>query len=71
MSDTPTERVRLVPFNPACEAHAKRMYRQRLACGWGEDMVEEWRRLHTEGAKGIYWLVSEALRTQTAAPHPF
>lgn len=55
---TSHEKVRLVPFDSASEAHAQRMYLQRVACGWSEDEVAAWREHCEAGKKGIWWLVS-------------
>lgn len=52
------EKVRLVPFDSGSEAHAERLYHQRVACGWGEGNLDAWREAHEAGRKGFWWLVS-------------
>lgn len=50
--------MRLVPFDGGSDAHVKRMYLQRVSCGWGSGDVESWRGHCDEGRKVIWWLVS-------------
>lgn len=52
------EKVYFVPFDSRSDAHAERMYLQRVACGWGDGDVETWRGHCDEGKKAIWWLVS-------------
>ncbi|KAL2107871.1 hypothetical protein VUR80DRAFT_4660 [Thermomyces stellatus] len=51
------EKVYFVPFDSRSDAHAERMYLQRVACGWGDGDVETWRGHCDEGKKAIWWLV--------------
>ncbi|KAH9903968.1 hypothetical protein F4778DRAFT_74258 [Xylariomycetidae sp. FL2044] len=50
-------KVELIPWDHACPGHVKRMYDQRVACGWRQNEVP----LYIEGAKRstkmMYWVV--------------
>ena len=52
------EKIELVPWDASSEEHVKRMFDQRVACGWKEDEVEEWRGRQTNGTRFMYWIVS-------------
>lgn len=58
MKELQSDKLRFVPFDGKSEDHAKVLYLQRVACGWNEDLIEEWTEAHEAGSKGIYWLVS-------------
>ncbi|KAI8713596.1 hypothetical protein NCS52_01304400 [Fusarium sp. LHS14.1] len=47
----------LIPWDPSNEAHFKRMYDQRVACGWRYEEVEEWRNKMLKSQKFLYWIV--------------
>jgi hypothetical protein len=53
-----TESVVLIPWHPVDEAHYQRMVDQRVACGWREEEVPEWKRKQLDGVKFVYWIVS-------------
>ncbi|KEZ41132.1 hypothetical protein SAPIO_CDS7203 [Scedosporium apiospermum] len=57
MKDLCSEKLRLIPFDGKSDAHAKRLYHQRIGCGWAEDEIEAWRVKHEKGEKGLFWLV--------------
>ncbi len=52
------EKVELIPWDPENETQYKRMYDQRVACGWRIDEVEEWKQKQIRGVKVHYWIVS-------------
>lgn len=52
------DRVELIPWDPTSEAQFQRMYDQRVACGWREDEVGEWKDKMLNGQKFLYWIVS-------------
>ncbi|PKS08972.1 hypothetical protein jhhlp_003585 [Lomentospora prolificans] len=56
MKELQSDKLRFVPFDGKSEDHAKVLYLQRVACGWNEDLIEEWTEAHEAGSKGIYWL---------------
>ncbi|UPL02009.1 hypothetical protein LCI18_012943 [Fusarium solani-melongenae] len=47
----------LIPWDPLNEAHFKRMYDQRVACGWRHEEVEEWRSKMLKSQKFLYWII--------------
>ncbi|EEU42169.1 uncharacterized protein NECHADRAFT_86153 [Fusarium vanettenii 77-13-4] len=47
----------LIPWDPSNEAHFKRMYDQRVACGWRYEEVEEWRNKMLKSQKFLYWII--------------
>lgn len=49
--------VELVPWDPDSDAHGQRLYDQRVACSWDEDLIDEWRAKVREGKKFLYWIV--------------
>lgn len=53
-----SNKVNLIPWNPLDDDHYQRMFDQRVACGWREDEVGEWKRKHLESVKFVYWVVS-------------
>ncbi|SPN99676.1 uncharacterized protein DNG_02527 [Cephalotrichum gorgonifer] len=59
MREATAEKVRFVPFDGRSDAHAERLYHQRVACGWGEGDVDTWREHCEAGTKGLWWLVLE------------
>ena len=55
---TPRSEVDLIAWDPDSKEHVERLYRQRVACGWKQDMIEKWRGLQREGKMAIQWVVS-------------
>lgn len=51
-------RIDLIPWDFTSEEHQTRMYLQRLACGWRSDEIQQWVELGRDGAKTLYWIVS-------------
>ncbi|VUC25369.1 unnamed protein product [Clonostachys rosea] len=51
-----SEKVDLIPWDPADEAHYQRMYSQRSACGWREDEVALWKEEVLAGHVFFYWI---------------
>lgn len=49
-------KVELVPWDPDSDAHGQRLYEQRVACTWDEDLIDEWRAKVREGKKFLYWI---------------
>ncbi|KAL5624667.1 hypothetical protein BROUX41_004727 [Berkeleyomyces rouxiae] len=50
-------KVQLVPYDAESETHRQRLYDQRVACGWGEESIDEWTRMQLSGDKTIFWVV--------------
>ncbi|KAK9372528.1 uncharacterized protein V1513DRAFT_451977 [Lipomyces chichibuensis] len=50
-------KVILVPWDPNSSEHRQRLYEQRVACGWKEDMIGKWQGLQREGKMTIQWVV--------------
>ncbi|PTB70765.1 hypothetical protein BBK36DRAFT_1137420 [Trichoderma citrinoviride] len=46
----------LVPFDPESESHCARLFAQRVACSWDQDLIEEWKGKVREGNKFLYWI---------------
>ncbi|KAI9903976.1 hypothetical protein N3K66_000505 [Trichothecium roseum] len=53
------EAVYLVPWDAADEGQVGRMVDQRVACGWRDTEVPEWKGLMLRGEKVFYWIVIE------------
>lgn len=53
------ETVYLVPWDAADEGQVRRMVDQRVACGWRDTEVPEWKELMLRGEKVFYWIVSD------------
>lgn len=53
--------VELIPWDADSDIHAQRLYEQRVACTWDEDLIEEWRTRVRDGNKFFYWIVRLAL----------
>ena len=51
------DKVDLIPWDPTSEAHYQRMYDQRVACGWREEEVSDWKEAQMKGNKTMYWVV--------------
>lgn len=51
-------RISLVPWDFNSREHTKRMYFQRVSCGWMSDAVEDWIQRCQAGMLGAYWVVS-------------
>lgn len=58
--------VRLIPWDPESDDHIKRIYDQRIACGWKSDEIESWRPLQREGKMTIQWVVLPPSSANTA-----
>ncbi|KAJ4018096.1 hypothetical protein NW766_004172 [Fusarium irregulare] len=55
-SATQKDQIVLVPWDPASAQHVKRLYEQRVQCGWDKQRVEGWREKQTTGRKCIFWI---------------
>lgn len=53
-----TAKVTLIAWDPESEAHAERLFQQRIACGWKSEQIEKWRALQREGKIVLQWVVS-------------
>lgn len=49
--------VCLVPCDPDSTQHAQRLYEQRVAYGWKQEMIGSWQVLQREGKIAIHWVV--------------
>ncbi|ORY68285.1 uncharacterized protein BCR38DRAFT_471884 [Pseudomassariella vexata] len=49
--------VILIPWDPESQEHAERMAQQRIACGWKQDQIENWKDQQREGLIGLHWIV--------------
>ncbi|SCV68406.1 BQ2448_527 [Microbotryum intermedium] len=67
--DTPgkDELVHLVKFDPDSELHVAELRRQRIICGWNEDLVEGWCNKARQGLKGLVWI----MRSSTPAAQAY
>lgn len=54
-------KVVLIPFDPESDEHVKRLYNQRVACGWNHHVVPKLAQQHREGTKGIHWITVSPL----------
>lgn len=50
--------VELIPWDPDSDTHAQRLYEQRVACTWDQDLIDEWKVKVRDGNKFFYWIVS-------------
>ncbi|RDL42511.1 Uncharacterized protein BP5553_02490 [Venustampulla echinocandica] len=50
-------KVNLIAWDPESPAHAERMVQQRVACGWKQDYIEQWRVLQRKGKMALQWVV--------------
>jgi len=50
-------KVNLIAWDPESPAHTERMVQQRVACGWKQDYIEQWRVLQREGKMALQWIV--------------
>ncbi|KAK9482181.1 hypothetical protein V1527DRAFT_35751 [Lipomyces starkeyi] len=57
MERSEKSKVILVPWDPNSSEHRQRLYEQRVACGWKEDMIGKWQGLQREGKMTIQWVV--------------
>ncbi|KAK1256223.1 hypothetical protein MKX07_008482 [Trichoderma sp. CBMAI-0711] len=48
--------VDLIPWDPENASHCARLYDQRVACSWDEDLIDEWKGKVREGKKILYWI---------------
>ncbi|PNP45672.1 hypothetical protein TGAMA5MH_02897 [Trichoderma gamsii] len=48
--------VELIPWDPDSDIHAQRLYEQRVACTWDQDLIDEWKVKVREGKKFFYWI---------------
>ncbi|GJC77902.1 hypothetical protein ColLi_00740 [Colletotrichum liriopes] len=51
-----TNRVKLIPWDARSDGHVRRMYDQRVACGWRADEVREWKDRQLKGTKFMWWI---------------
>lgn len=58
MGDDKYNKVRLIPWDPANAQQYQRMYLQRIACGWRQDEIGQWKDKLLRGTKFLYWIVS-------------
>ncbi|PNY28041.1 Uncharacterized protein TCAP_02036 [Tolypocladium capitatum] len=49
--------VELIPWDPTDEQQFQRLYDQRVACMWDDDLVAEWKGKMLGGQKVVYWIV--------------
>ncbi|KAF5265336.1 hypothetical protein FOXYS1_3850 [Fusarium oxysporum] len=50
--------VTLIPWDPNCPEHVRRMVEQRIICGWQASTVPtEWKDGHINGTKCVYWII--------------
>lgn len=50
--------VDLIPWDPGNASHCARLFDQRVACSWDEELIDEWKGKAREGKKFLYWIVS-------------
>lgn len=50
-------KVELIPLDPDSDQHARRLYDQRVACGWHQAAVPAWREAQLGESKVMYWIV--------------
>ncbi|TFB03399.1 hypothetical protein CCMA1212_004429 [Trichoderma ghanense] len=48
--------VDLIPWDPENSSHCARLFDQRVACTWDEELIEEWKGKVREGNKLLYWI---------------
>ncbi|KAK9336150.1 hypothetical protein V1521DRAFT_437620 [Lipomyces starkeyi] len=53
MEKSEKSKVILVPWDPNSSEHIQRLYEQRVAFGWKEDMIGKWQGLQREGKMTI------------------
>ncbi|KAL7950153.1 hypothetical protein V8C42DRAFT_190614 [Trichoderma barbatum] len=46
----------LIPWDPNSESQCTRLYEQRVACTWDEQLIDEWKGKVREGKKFLYWI---------------
>lgn len=51
------DKVELIPWDPNNEQQYERLYDQRIACGWRDGEVSDWKEAQLKGTKGMYWIV--------------
>ncbi|KAM0448943.1 hypothetical protein ACHAO4_008170 [Trichoderma viride] len=49
--------VELIPWDPDSDTHAQRLYEQRVACTWDQDLIDEWKVKVRDGNKFFYWII--------------
>lgn len=49
--------VQLIPWDADNEEHVKRLFDQRVACGWKQDMVGSWKEPQKSGAMALHFVV--------------
>ncbi|KAL7627673.1 hypothetical protein AAE478_001866 [Parahypoxylon ruwenzoriense] len=49
-------KIELIPWDHLSPEHVKRMYDQRVACGWRSDEVPSWVEAAKKGGKIFYWV---------------
>jgi hypothetical protein len=57
MGSTSKAEIMLIPWDPESPEHIQRLYQQRVACGWYEDLdlIESWRPRQRSGAIALQW----------------
>ncbi|KAL6884099.1 hypothetical protein HDV57DRAFT_444901 [Trichoderma longibrachiatum] len=48
--------VDLIPWDPGNASHCARLFDQRVACSWDEELIDEWKGKAREGKKFLYWI---------------
>lgn len=56
-------KVELIPWDPDCDQHVKRLYDQRVACGWHQTAIPGWKEAQLGGSKVMYWIVGLPILT--------
>lgn len=59
MGSTSKAGIVLIPWDPESPEHIERLYQQRVACGWYEDLIESWRPRQRSGNIALQWIVRE------------
>ncbi|KAI1342391.1 hypothetical protein F5Y15DRAFT_372578 [Xylariaceae sp. FL0016] len=49
--------IELIPWDHMSQEHVKRMYEQRVACGWRADEIESWVEFAKRGGRIFYWAI--------------
>lgn len=62
--------VELVPWDPDSDTHAQRLYEQRVACTWDQDLIDEWKVKVRDGNKFFYWIVRLRLKIEACEKGP-
>ncbi|KAL3424901.1 hypothetical protein PVAG01_04182 [Phlyctema vagabunda] len=57
MAEASKQQVTLIPWDPESQSHIDRLFQQRIACGWHEDKISEWREKQRQGKKTLQWII--------------